>query len=637
MSVIPHSLFQEMDTYLFKEGRHYRLFEKLGSHPMALNGQQGVYFAVWAPNADQVGVIGDFNGWQPSSHLLLPRWDETGIWEGFIPDLEVGTVYKFAIHHNGGVLEKGDPFARKWETPPKTASVVWQDNYKWNDKKWTQQRAGFEAHRQPVSVYELHMGSWRRNPLEGSRSLTYRELADELIPYVQELGFTHVEFMPVMEHPYEPSWGYQITGYFAPTSRLGNPDDFKYLVDQLHRAGIGVILDWVPSHFPRDVHGLFRFDGTALYEHEDPRLGFHPDWGSYIFNYGRNEVKSFLISNAAFWIEYYHADGLRVDAVASMLYLDYSREQGQWIPNVHGGNENLEAIGFLRELNTYLYGTYPGILSIAEESTSWPGVSKPVHVGGLGFGLKWMMGWMNDNLNYFAEDPIHRKYHHNSLTFSLNYAFTENFMLPLSHDEVVHGKGSLLAKMPGDTWQQFANLRLLLGWMYTHPGAKLLFMGIELAQWTEWKQAESLPWHLMDDPAHRGMHDYVAALNRLYTSKEALHHYIFEHEGFEWVDLHDADNSVLWFYRKSDTAKVLVGINGTPQVLHHYRVGVTDPAAVVEIFNSDATQYGGSGSGNPHALHPESIPAHGKTHSISVTLPPLGVVVFEVAETDARS
>jgi 1,4-alpha-glucan branching enzyme len=622
-----------MDTYLFKEGRHYRLFEKLGSHPLQVNGVSGVYFAVWAPNADKVCVIGDFNGWHTNEHPLFPRWDETGIWEGFIPDLEVGTVYKYAIHHQSGVLEKGDPFARKWETPPKTASVVWQDDYSWKDKKWEQQRTTFEAHRKPVSVYELHMGSWRRNPLEGNRSLTYRELAAELIPYIKELGFTHVEFMPVMEHPYEPSWGYQITGYFAPTSRFGNPDDFKYLVDQVHRAGIGVILDWVPSHFPRDVHGLFRFDGTALYEHEDPRLGFHPDWGSYIFNYGRNEVKSFLISNAAFWIEYYHADGLRVDAVASMLYLDYSRKEGQWIPNAYGGNENLEAIAFLRELNTYLYGTYPGILSIAEESTSWPGVSKPVHVGGLGFGLKWMMGWMNDNLNYFAEDPIHRKYHHNSLTFSLNYAFTENFMLPLSHDEVVHGKGSLLAKMPGDTWQQFANLRLLLGWMYTHPGAKLLFMGIELAQWTEWKQAESLPWHLMDDPAHRGMHDYVAALNHLYTSKDALHHYNFEHEGFEWVDLDDADNSVLWFYRKSDNAKVLVGINGTPQVLHHYRVGVIDSAAVVEIFNSDATQYGGSGCGNPQRLHPEAIPAHGKTHSISVTLPPLGVLVFEVDET----
>ena len=501
--VINHSLFTDYDIYLFKSGTHFRIYEKMGSHLIEVDGQKGVYFSVWAPNAQSVSVIGNFNFWNTKEHPLTSRWDGSGIWEGFIPDLGKGTLYKYHIHsQNGRHVEKGDPYALFWEVPPKTASIVWENDYAWQDQDWLKQRQDKAGKPQPYSVYEVHMGTWKKN---GNESLSYRELAVDLVQYLQEMNFTHVEFLPVMEHPYFPSWGYQVTGYFAPTSRFGTPEDFMYLVDKLHQGGIGVILDWVPSHFPTDAHGLAEFDGTYLYEHEDPRKGFHPDWKSAIYNFGRNEVRNFLVSNALFWLDRFHVDGLRVDAVASMLYLDYSREDGEWIPNPQGGKENLEAISFLREFNTMVYREFPDAITIAEESTAWTGVSQPTYAGGLGFGQKWMMGWMHDTLDYFKKEPIHRKYHHGEITFSLIYAFTENFMLPLSHDEVVHGKGPLIDRMPGDEWQRFANLRLMYGYMYTHPGTKLLFMGGEFGQTSEWSIERGLEWWLLEfGPQQRG-------------------------------------------------------------------------------------------------------------------------------------
>lgn len=628
-----YSLFTDFDIYLFKAGRHYRLYEKLGAHQATHQGKTGTYFAVWAPNAKSVSVIGNFNGWQKQQHILYPRWDESGIWEGFHENIITGELYKYAIlTQDGQWLEKADPFAFYCETPPRTASIIWSiDNFKWNDEDWMRQRKEKNWHKQPVSVYEVHLGSWRRVPSEGNRPLTYRELASELVNYVKEMGFTHVEFMPVMEHPFYGSWGYQTTGYYAPTSRYGSPQDFMYLIDALHKAGIGVILDWVPSHYPGDEHGLFRFDGTHLYEHADPRKGFHPDWKSYIFNYGRNEVRSFLISSALFWLDKYHVDGLRVDAVASMLYLDYSRKEGEWIPNWYGGRENLEAISFLKEFNEAVYGQYPDVFTIAEESTAWPGVSKPTYQGGLGFGQKWMMGWMHDTLQYFKRDPIYRSYHQDEITFSLVYAFTENFMLPLSHDEVVYGKGSLLSRMPGDEWRKFANLRLLFAYMFSHPGTKLLFMGGEFGQSAEWNHDQSLDWHLLQWDYHRGIQRLIAELNRFYRSEPSLFICQFEPSGFEWVDYSDRQNCVIAYRRKSDKPNELIQVicNFTPEVRYSYRIGVPFNGQWQEVFNSDDKKYGGSGVRNEGRLVAEEIPCHGSAYSIALTLPPLAAVYLK--------
>jgi len=626
---LSQSLFTEFDIHLFKQGKHYRLFEKLGAHLMEFDKQPGVLFAVWAPNAIEVSVVGDFNHWNSSEHPLNSRWDGTGIWEGFIPNLPKGTHYKFSIKtKDGRRIEKGDPFAKFWELPPRTASIVWDEEYDWKDKKWMKDRAPKNAHTAPFSVYEVHLGSWKKK--ENNDSLSYIEMADELVQYVKEMGFTHIEMMPVMEHPYYPSWGYQITGYFAPSSRYGNPQEFRYLIDKFHEAGIGVILDWVPSHFPSDGHGLADFDGTHLYEHHDPRKGFHPDWKSYIFNYGRFEVRSFLISNAIFWLEKYHIDGLRVDAVASMLYLDYSRKEGEWIPNHLGGRENLEAISFLKEFNEAVYKEFPDCVTIAEESTSWSGVSRPTFMDGLGFGQKWMMGWMHDTLKYFGEDPINRKYHHGKITFSLIYAFTENFQLPLSHDEVVHGKGSLISRMPGDDWQQFANLRLLYGYMFTHPGTKLLFMGAEIGQREEWSIQEGIHWGLLGSDLHKGIQKVIADLNKLYTDYPSLYKKQFENDGFEWCEINDYQNSVLSYFRKGEDGEkpLLVLCNFTPEVRKDYRVGVRRKGEWKEIFNSDDQKYGGSGISN-QKVKTDEIHWHGKNQSLSLTLPPLGVIVLE--------
>ncbi|MGD2080190.1 MAG: 1,4-alpha-glucan branching protein GlgB, partial [Nitrospirota bacterium] len=532
------SLLSDYDIYLFKEGNHFSLYEKLGSHVIESEGVRGTCFAVWAPNADKVTVMGDFNGWDRQAHPLASRWDGSGIWEGFVPGVGQGALYKYHIRsrHRGYKVDKGDPFAFRWETPPSTASVVWDLSYDWNDSEWEKDRSRHNSLDAPMSIYEVHLGSWQRVPGEDNRHLNYREIADRLANYVKEMGFTHVEFMPVMEHPFYGSWGYQTTGHFAPTSRYGNPEDFMFLVDKLHQSGIGVILDWVPSHFPDDEHGPVYFDGTYLFEHSDPKKGYHPEWHSYIYNYGRNEVRNFLLSSGMFWLKRYHADGLRVDAVASMLYLDYGRKEGEWIPNEYGGRENIEAISFLRKLNEAAYERHPDAHTIAEESTAWPMVSRPVYVGGLGFGMKWNMGWMHDTLKYLSNDPVFRKYHHNQLTFSIWYAFYENFVLPLSHDEVVYGKGSLLGKMPGDDWQKFANLRLLYGYMYCHPGKKLLFMGGEFGQRQEWYHEEGLHWHLLHYEPHQGIKRWVEDLNRLLRSEPALHERDFENGGFEWVD-----------------------------------------------------------------------------------------------------
>ncbi|OGD22621.1 MAG: 1,4-alpha-glucan branching enzyme [Candidatus Aminicenantes bacterium RBG_16_63_16] len=627
------TLFTEADTFLFKEGNHFRLYEKLGARPLTIENREGVYFAVWAPNAGEVSVVGDFNGWTPGAHLLAPRWDGSGIWEGFIPGLMPGTFYKYRVKSrvNSYSADKGDPFAFAWEKPPRTASVVADLAYSWNDREWMEDRGRRSFLDSPMSIYEVHLGSWRRVPEEGKRPLTYREIAAPLTEYVKEMGFTHVEFLPVMEHPFFGSWGYQTTGYFAPTSRQGSPQDFMFLVDTLHQNGIGVILDWVPSHFPNDEHGLAYYDGTHLYEHADPRQGFHPDWKSAIFNHGRNEVRNFLISSALFWLDKYHADGLRVDAVASILYLDYSRREGEWIPNEFGGRENIPAIAFLKRFNEVVHGAYPGIVTIAEESTAWPMVTRPVYVGGLGFSLKWNMGWMHDVLVYISKDPIYRKHHHNQLTFSIWYAFYENFVLPLSHDEVVHGKGSLLAKMPGPDEQKFANLRLLLAFMHTHPGKKNLFMGGEFGQWNEWWHEASLDWHLLQYPSHQGVQKLVKDLNRLHRDEPALHELDFEREGFEWIDLGDWEKSVVVFARKGKSARdeLVVVANFTPSVRQGYRVGVPASGYWREILNTDAREYGGYGLGNLGGAKSDPIPYHGREDSLNLALPPLSLLVFK--------
>ncbi|MBK6623260.1 MAG: 1,4-alpha-glucan branching protein GlgB [Saprospirales bacterium] len=628
--VIPFSLLTDFDTQLFQSGKHFRLYEKLGSHPLSVDGVKGTYFAVWAPNAVKVSVIGNFNYWNKDEHPLSSRWDGSGIWEGFIPGVGKGALYKyFILAKDGRPLQKGDPFARFWEIPPNTASIVWEDDYTWNDQTWLEERKKRDLLASPYSVYEVHLGSWRKTH-GGSASLSYKELAEQLVPYVLEMGFTHVEFMPVMEHPYYPSWGYQITGYFAPSSRFGVPEDFKYLVDAFHQAGVGVILDWVPSHFPNDAHGLADFDGTHLYDHADPRKGFHPDWKSCIFNYNRYEVRSFLISNALYWLDQYHADGLRVDAVASMLYLDYSRKAGEWIPNIFGGRENLEATSLLREFNETVYREYPDAVTIAEESTAWTGVSRPTYTGGLGFAQKWMMGWMHDTLKFFMENPVNRKYHHDLATFSLVYAFTENFMLPLSHDEVVHGKGSLISRMPGDEWQRFANLRLLFSYMWTHPGTQLLFMGGEFGQTTEWNHEKGLEWWLTQFRYHRGMMDLVRDLNAMYRKYPAFYQKQFSPEGFEWIDLNDRQNSVLAYLRKGtpENPPLAVICNFTPVPRNNYQIGVPIAGRWQEIFNSDDTPYGGGDYPTIKEAKTKDIPWHGQPFAMDLDLPPLSVLVL---------
>ncbi len=630
------SLLTEHDIYLIKEGNHFKLFEKMGSHLAVVDDMQGVHFAVWAPNAENVSVIGDFNSWDKAAHPLKVREDASGIWEGFIPGIGNGTVYKYHIasRYNGYHVDKGDPFAFRWETPPLTASIVWDLAYEWNDREWIAKRYEKNNLEAPYSIYEMHHGSWRRVPEEENRSLTYQEMAEYLPDYLEMMGFTHVEFLPIMEHPFYGSWGYQTVGYFAPTSRYGSAQDFMHLIDSLHQKGIGVIIDWVPSHFPADEHGLVYFDGSCLYEHADPKKGFHPEWKSYIFNHGRNEVRSFLISSAMFWLEKYHADGLRVDAVASMLYLDYARKEGEWIPNEYGGKENIDAISFLRRFNEMVYQDFPDTQTVAEESTAWPMVSRPAYVGGLGFGMKWNMGWMHDTLDYFSNDPVYRKYHQNQLTFSIWYAFFENFVLPLSHDEVVYGKGSLIRKMPGDDWQKFANLRLLYGYMYGHPGKKLLFMGGEFGQWDEWYHEKSLDWDMLDYPNHKGMQRWVQDLNQLYKREPALHQIDFSNDGFEWVDFRDAESSTISFIRKGKDADeiVLIAANSTPVPRTNYRIGVPRDGFWKEIMNSDAKIYGGSGHGNLGGLEATPIPCHGKYQSISTTLPPLGIIFLKNEE-----
>ncbi len=607
------SLLTDQDLHLFNEGTHYRIYDKLGAHLTTVAGNPGTYFGVWAPNAASVSVVGDFNGWDTQSHPLQAR-GSSGIWEGFVPGLGKGGLYKYHIvsHNQGYVGEKADPFGMLHEKPPRTASVVWDLEYHWADKEWTETRTKRDSLQAPISVYEVHLGSWMRVPEEGDRPLSYRETAPRLAEYVKRMNFTHVELMPIMEHPFYGSWGYQTTGYFAPTSRYGTPQDFMYLVDYLHQNGIGVILDWVPSHFPTDAHGLAYFDGTHLFEHADARKGFHPDWKTFIFNYGRNEVRSFLMASGLFWLDKYHIDGLRVDAVASMLYLDYSRKAGEWIPNKFGGRENLEAIDFLRQFNTEAYKEYPGIQTIAEESTAWPMVSRPTYVGGLGFGMKWDMGWMHDTLSYFSVDPIHR-------------------LLPLSHDEVVHGKGSLIGKMPGDEWQRFANLRLLFGYMYAQPGKKMLFMGCEFGQVREWAHDTSLEWHVLQYPVHRGVQNWVAQLNQVYREQAGLHQLDTDSAGFEWIDCNDTAASVISLLRKSRTpaGEIVIVCNFTPVPRYGYRVGVPSGGFWRELLNSDAQEYGGSGMGNLGGVHADAQPTHGRPFSVSLTLPPLSALFLK--------
>ncbi len=630
--VIAHSLFSEFDINLFKAGKHFKLYEKFGAHLITVEGVEGTYFAVWAPSAKAVSVIGDFNYWNDDEHQLMVRWDQSGIWEGFIPGVVKGALYKYKIYSaiNNVVTEKADPYAFRCEHPPKTASIVWDDNYKWKDKKWLNVRKDKNALDQPFSVYEVHLGSWKKK-VEENRFMSYTEMADELVNYVKEMNFTHVEFMPIMEFPYDPSWGYQITGYFAPTSRFGYPEEFKYLVDKFHQKNIGIILDWVPSHFPDDAHGLGFFDGSNLYEHPDKKKGYHPDWKSLIFNYGRNEVRSFLISNAIFWLEQYHIDGLRVDAVASMLYLDYSREDGEWEPNEFGGRENLDAISFLKEFNETVYKEFPDVQTIAEESTSFPMVSKPTFVGGLGFGMKWMMGWMHDTLKYFKKDPIYRKHHQGDITFSLTYAFTENFLLPLSHDEVVYGKNSILGRMPGDEWQRFANLRVLYGYMFTHPGTNLIFMGSEFGQYNEWNFQKSLDWNLLDFEPHQKTKKYFKALNTFYRKTSELFEKAFESDGFEWINYDDADNSVISYIRKGNTNNAIVVVcNFVPNTQENYRIGIPYKGYLKEIFNSDAKKFGGSGVKNTKPIPIENVSWNSKKNSAEITIPPLGIVIFKI-------
>jgi 1,4-alpha-glucan branching enzyme len=625
------SLLSDFDIALFKAGKHFGLYEKLGAHPVEHEGLPGTYFALWAPNASRVHVTGNFNGWNKEAHVMHLRWDGSGIWELFIPHVGHGDFYKYhLIAYNGYEVEKADPFALHSDTAPGTASVVWDPAYSWNDKTWCRQRAKTSPLEKPLSVYEVHAGSWRRKTEDDNRFLSYRELAEELPAYCKYMGYTHVELMPVMEHPFYGSWGYQITAYYAPTSRYGTPEEFMHLVDSLHRAGIGVILDWVPSHFPTDEHGLGYFDGTHLFEHADPRKGFHPDWKSFIFNFGRNEVRSFLISNALYWLDRYHIDGLRVDGVASMLYLDYSRHKGEWLPNEFGGRENLEAVYFLREFNEAVHAHHPQAFTIAEESTAWPGVTKPVSEGGLGFNMKWMMGWMHDTLFYFQKDPIYRSYHHNLLSFSIYYAYSETFMLPLSHDEVVHGKYSLLDKMPGDQWQKFANLRLLYAYMYGHPGAKMIFMGSEFAQQHEWRHDQSLDWDENNRAENQGIQLLVKQLNALYRQEPALYEYNFSGEGFEWIDFNDSNNAVLCWMRKGKKREdtLLILANYKPEVHRNYRIGVPFAGCYEEIFNSDNTLYGGSNCLNG-SLQSTPIPKHGRMHSLALRLPPLGLLILK--------
>ncbi len=619
------------DLHLFAEGTHTRLYECLGSRPADVDGKAGVRFVVWAPEAERVSVVGSFNDWNPDVHVLIPV-RSTGIWALFVPDVSHGELYKFHIRsrHRGYWVEKADPFARASELAPATASIVWQDSYEWKDQGWMQCRQATQGHQQPVSIYEVHLGSWYRQGEHGEKFLSYRELTELLVRYLSELHFTHVELLPITEHPFYGSWGYQATGYFAPSRRFGTPEDLKYLIDRLHQAGFGVILDWVPSHFPTDLHGLAFFDGSHLYEHADPRLGYHPDWKSAIFNYGRHEVRSFLLSSACFWLDEFHVDGLRVDAVASMLYLNYSRKPGEWVPNQYGGHENLDAMTFLRDMNRLVHERFPGALTIAEESTAWPKVSRVVHEGGLGFDYKWDMGWMHDTLKYMGCDPVHRQFHHSELTFRGLYAFTENYVLPLSHDEVVHGKGALIDRMPGDEWQRFANLRLLFTYMHGLPGKKLCFMGGEFGQTREWSHEQSIDWYLLDEgPYHSGVKQAFSDLNRLYKECPALHRLDTYPEGFEWVEANDGQRSVLAFLRKSDCeedALILCVYNYTPVVREHYRLGVPFPGRWKEVFNSDATYYGGSGVGNMGGVDAEMIPSHGQAQSLSLKLPPLAGV-----------
>ncbi|HEX9098000.1 MAG TPA: 1,4-alpha-glucan branching protein GlgB [Candidatus Dormibacteraeota bacterium] len=627
--MIAPSLLTAFDLHLFNEGTHSHLYEKLGAH--LSEDPKGASFAVWAPNADWVSVIGDFNGWNRNEHMLVPR-EQSGIWEGFIPGIEHGALYKYHVHSRvtRTGADKADPFAVYAEQPPRQASIVWDLGYGWDDAEWMSNRARANGRQAPWSVYEVHLGSWMRVPEEGNRWLTYRELAPRLADYAHRLGFTHVEFMPVMEHPFYGSWGYQCTGYFAPTSRYGTPQDFMFLVDHLHQHGIGVILDWVPSHFPSDEFGLQLFDGTHLYEHADPRLGVHPDWGSSIFNYGRNEVRGFLLSSALSWLNRYHADGLRVDAVASMLYLDYSRKAGQWLPNKFGGRENLEAVDFLRRFNIEVYKEHPDVQTIAEESTAWPLVSRPTYLGGLGFGMKWDMGWMHDTLAYMSKDPVHRRFDHNQLTFRMLYAFTENYMLPLSHDEVVHGKGALLSKMPGDDWQKFANMRLLLAYMYAMPGKKLMFMGIEFGQWSEWNHEASLDWHLVDETMHDGLSRWTGDLNRVIREERPLHELDFDPAGFAWIDASDSEQSVISFMRRSTKDELLIAIfNFTPVPRYNYQIGAPLPGRWLELLNSDAPIYGGSGQGNLGGVDAAPVGRHGHLHSLTLTLPPLAAVFLK--------
>lgn len=624
----------DFDLHLLGEGTHYRVYERLGARAITHGIRRGVHFAVWAPNAQRVSVVGDFNGWDGRVHPMRAI-RPSGYWEIFLPDLGQGDRYKFeVIGANGHAVLKADPCGRRFEPPPQTASIVWHDEpYPWNDTDWMVSRAASgQWLERPMSVYEVHLGSWQRSA--DGRLLTYREMIERLVPYVKEMGYTHVELLPIMEHPFTGSWGYQVIGFFAPTSRFGTPDDFKALVEAFHQAGIGVLLDWVPGHFPKDQHGLARFDGTALYEHADPRQGEHEEWGTLIFNYGRHEVRSFLLSNALFWLREFHIDGLRVDAVASMLYLDYSRNEGEWVPNRHGGRENLEAIDFLRELNAATHDEHPGTVMIAEESTAFPAVSRPTWIGGLGFTLKWNMGWMHDILTYAGKDPIYRRWEHRHLTFSMLYAFNENFILPFSHDEVVHGKGSMLNKMAGDAWQKAANLRALYAFMYAHPGKKLMFMGSEFGQWREWTHERSLDWHLLDGGYHSEIQRFVTDLNHLYTSEAALYEVDFESHGFEWIDCNDSDASVVSLIRHAaDPAdQIIAVVNWTPVAREGYRLGVPAPGYYSELLNSDATPYGGSNAGNKGGLDSESVPAHGRNHSLCLTLPPLGAIFLKKSE-----
>ncbi len=628
-----HSLLNKDDIFLFNEGTNYQLYRHLGAHLVYDGDLKGVHFAVWAPNAEQVSVIGDFNGWQKTSHPLKQFHMGSGIWEGFIANLDSGMRYKYHIksRFNQYSVDKRDPFAFYGEKPPLTASMIWDLDYQWQDQAWMKERKEKNQLNQPFSIYEVHLGSWCRKNESENDFLSYREIAPLLSRYCQENGFTHIELLPVMEHPFYGSWGYQTVGYFSPTSRYGTPQDLMYLIDHLHQQGIGIFLDWVPSHFPGDEHGLVYFDGTHLYEHADPKKGFHPDWKSYIFNYSRNEVRAFLISSALFWFDYYHVDGLRVDAVASMLYLDYSRKEGEWIPNKYGGRENLEAIDFIKKLNETAYANFPDIQMIAEESTAWPMVSRPTYSGGLGFGMKWNMGWMHDTLSYFSRDPIYRKYHHQELTFSLLYAFNENFILSLSHDEVTHGKRSLLEKMPGDDWQKFANLRLLFGYMYAHPGKKLLFMGSEFGQRQEWQHDFPLDWNLLKLPFHQGIQRWIKDLNQFYRQEEALYEVDFGNSGFQWIEGNDWEHSVIVFLRKNghSNEKILIVSNFVPTPWYNYRIGIPEKGIWQECLNSDSSLYGGSNQGNLGQVESRPIPMHGYDYSMNITIPPLGILFFK--------